>query len=48
MPATSDTKPSAARFTGIDEAALTFLRDLKQNNDRDWFRERKPVYEEKL
>jgi uncharacterized protein (TIGR02453 family) len=48
MPATTDTKPSAARFTGIDEAALTFLRGLKQNNDRDWFRERKPVYEEKL
>ena len=25
---------------------LSFLRALKRNNDRDWFRERKPQYEE--
>jgi uncharacterized protein (TIGR02453 family) len=48
MPATTDKRPAAVRFTGIDDLALTFLRDLKQNNDRDWFRERKQVYEEKL
>jgi uncharacterized protein (TIGR02453 family) len=35
-------------FAGIDASALQFLRDLKQNNNRDWFRERKHIYEEKL
>lgn len=47
MPATAD-RPTPLRFSGIDEAALGFLRDLKENNDRDWFRERKHIYEEKL
>jgi uncharacterized protein (TIGR02453 family) len=35
-------------FEGIGKDALHFLRDLKANNDRDWFRERKHVFEEKL
>ena len=34
-----------AHFT---EAGLRFLRGLKRNNDRDWFNERKPVYELEL
>lgn len=32
----------APRFT---DETLAFLRDLKQNNDREWFRERKAEYE---
>ncbi len=32
-------------FQGFPQAGLQFLRDLKENNDRDWFRERKQVYE---
>ena len=30
------------------EATLRFLRGLKRNNDREWFNERKPVYEAEL
>ena len=29
-------------------AALTFLRGLKRHNDRDWFNERKPVFEREV
>ena len=32
----------APRFT---DATLKFLRAIKRNNDREWFRERKPDYE---
>lgn len=35
-------------FKGIKKEALQFLRDLKENNDRDWFRDRKHIYEETL
>src|SRR5918996_4016229 len=35
-----------ARSTASFSPALfTFLRDLKQNNDRDWFKANKPRYE---
>ena len=34
-----------AHFT---ETGLRFLRSLKRNNDRDWFNQRKPVYEHEL
>jgi uncharacterized protein (TIGR02453 family) len=34
-----------AHFT---EAAVKFLRDLKKNNDRTWFEERKDLYEREL
>jgi uncharacterized protein (TIGR02453 family) len=36
------------RFTGVSTEALEFLRDLKRNNNRDWFRERKGDYERLL
>jgi len=36
---------SAPRFT---PKSLSFLRSLKRNNDREWFRERKDQYEEHL
>jgi uncharacterized protein (TIGR02453 family) len=35
-----------ARFPGFPSVGLTFLRDLKANNDRDWFTPRKMVYEQ--
>ena len=35
-----------ARFSGFPKAGFQFLRDLKKNNDREWFQERKSVYEE--
>jgi uncharacterized protein (TIGR02453 family) len=37
-----------ARFTAFSPRALAFLRSLKRNNDRDWFRERKDQYERLL
>ncbi|HWF46363.1 MAG TPA: DUF2461 domain-containing protein [Bryobacteraceae bacterium] len=40
---TADTVPA---FSGFPKAGIKFLRDLKRNNDRDWFRERKHIYEE--
>ncbi len=38
----------AASFTAFSPKALAFLRALKRNNDREWFRERKDQYEEFL
>lgn len=38
----------AERFTAFSPRALSFLRALKRNNDREWFRERKDHYERLL
>ncbi|MCM0605999.1 MAG: DUF2461 family protein [Xanthomonadaceae bacterium] len=27
---------------------MTFLRQLKKNNDREWFKERKPIFDQEL
>ncbi len=35
-----------APFGGFPKKGLQFLRDLKENQDREWFRERKDIYEE--
>jgi uncharacterized protein (TIGR02453 family) len=35
-------------FEAIGKKAFQFLRDLKAHNDRDWFRERKHIFEEEL
>ena len=35
-------------FNGIPKSGLKFLRDLKKNNNREWFTEKKPVYQESL
>jgi uncharacterized protein (TIGR02453 family) len=35
-------------FPGFRPQALTFLRQIKRNNRRDWFAERKDVYEREL
>jgi len=34
----------AAEFAGFPPQGLRFLRQLKQNNDRDWFKQRKHQY----
>ncbi|WP_158792934.1 DUF2461 domain-containing protein [Granulicella sp. L60] len=34
--------------THFSSDAMKFLRGLKRNNDRDWFAERKPIYEREL
>ena len=36
----------AKRFPGFSTEATKFLRGLEKNNNRDWFQERKAVYEE--
>ena len=33
------------RFSNFSPKALSFLRALKRNNDREWFRARKDQYE---
>ena len=38
--------PEAEKFNGFSKAGFDFLRALKKNNDRDWFRERKHVFDE--
>jgi uncharacterized protein (TIGR02453 family) len=35
-------------FPGFPAEALEFLRDLKLNNNRDWFQPRKKIYDEKV
>ncbi len=35
-------------FPGFSEAAFQFLRDLKQHNERDWFKPRKETYDDEL
>ncbi|HEY1882235.1 MAG TPA: DUF2461 domain-containing protein [Candidatus Cybelea sp.] len=38
-------KAAVDAFTGFSPQALKFLRDLKKNNDREWFASRKDLYE---
>jgi uncharacterized protein (TIGR02453 family) len=35
-----------SRFPGFPREGLQFLSDLARNNHRDWFRPRKPIYEQ--
>jgi uncharacterized protein (TIGR02453 family) len=35
-------------FNGFPESGLNFLRELRRHNSRDWFVERKQVYEEQV
>jgi uncharacterized protein (TIGR02453 family) len=37
-----------ARFPGFPKQGLTFLQELKENNDREWFTPRKAVFEESV
>lgn len=36
------------KFPGFPPEALAFLRELKENNNREWFTPRKPIYEEQV
>ena len=36
------------KFPGFAPEALAFLRELKDNNDREWFTPRKQIYEEQV
>ncbi len=38
------TKPASSVSLGFPQEGFRFLRDLKANNDREWFRERKNEY----
>jgi uncharacterized protein (TIGR02453 family) len=38
----------SSQFAGFPPEALTFLRGLSRNNNRDWFQPRKAVFEEKV
>jgi uncharacterized protein (TIGR02453 family) len=45
----SSVQPEPLRsFPGIRAAGIKFLKDLKENNDREWFRERKGTFEREL
>ena len=35
-------------FPGLSDAGLQFLRDLRDHNDRDWFKPRKATYEDEV
>jgi len=35
-------------FTGFTPETILFLKELKENNDREWFNERRHVYQEAL
>ena len=37
---------AAARYASFNAETIAFLRELKANNNRDWFNENKPRYEE--
>jgi uncharacterized protein (TIGR02453 family) len=36
------------KFPGFSAEGIEFLRELKENNDREWFTPRKQIYEEQL
>jgi uncharacterized protein (TIGR02453 family) len=36
------------KFPGFPAEGMAFLRNLKKNNDREWFLPRKPIFEEKV
>jgi uncharacterized protein (TIGR02453 family) len=39
---------ASGRYTGFKPETLAFLRELKKNNNRDWFKENKSRYEEQV
>ncbi|ACX89940.1 DUF2461 domain-containing protein [Pectobacterium parmentieri] len=38
----------ATQFTGFSQAGLTFLQQVRQNNDKAWFDEHRSIYDEQL
>ncbi len=45
-PKAESLQPASGSVAGFSKQGLQFLRDLKKNQDRDWFRERKDIYEQ--
>ena len=45
---TADAVLDAPPFPGLTPDAFTFLKQLKRNNDRDWFRPRRDTYVDEL
>lgn len=43
-----DTEFDLPPFPGFDKTALKFLKELKDNNNREWFTERKSIYDDHL
>ena len=41
-------KPAPAAFAGFGDAAIAFLSELATNNNREWFQENKPRYENEV
>ncbi len=39
---------ASGRYAGFKPETLEFLRELKKNNNRDWFKENKSRYEEQV
>ena len=39
---------ASGRYAGFSPETIKFLRQLKKNNNRDWFNENKPRYEEQV
>jgi uncharacterized protein (TIGR02453 family) len=39
---------ATSRYAGFKPETLKFLKELKKNNNRDWFNENKPRYEEQV
>lgn len=37
---------NSINFTGFERKCIDFLADLKENNNRNWFDENKPIYQE--
>ncbi|MCU1328835.1 MAG: hypothetical protein JWN34_4205 [Bryobacterales bacterium] len=37
-----------SKFPGFSPAGIQFLHDLKENNDREWFTPRKPLFDEQV
>lgn len=42
---TARSSTARSTFGGYSKAALTFLRQIVDHNERDWFKERKEIYE---
>ena len=39
---------ASKRYAGFDKSTIGFLEELAANNNRDWFKENKPRYEERV
>jgi uncharacterized protein (TIGR02453 family) len=47
-PKSNNPNTRKAKFSGFPPEAFAFLRDLKKNNNREWFQENKIIYDTKV